>query len=171
MKSIRTMLAAALVAVSMPSWAQELLPPNVAFQVQAKQVSSTEIVFAYQIAPGYVLYKDRFTMIMSGGNAKVADVIIPNGEIKYDKAMKQDMEMYRNQVTVRVKIKPGQGTQGTLIATAQGCATEQGVCYPPINKAWSIGPVNVDSLMSNHAAACAGKDLHFSSKNAGNDSC
>ena len=147
-------LSAVAVSLSLTTFAAHgdtLLSPQEAFKVQAKQVSNTEINFTYRIAPGYVLYKDHFEMIMSNGSAKVADVILPPGVRKFDKAMNKDMETYRDQVTVRVKIQPGQGTQGTLIAKAQGCAVEQGVCYPPFNKAWALGPVNIDSVMDSHA--------------------
>lgn len=146
-------------------------PPEKAFKVEAKQVSPTEVDFVYQIAPGYVLYRDRFAMVMSGGSTQVSAVAIPAGEKKFDKALNQEMEMYRDRVTVKVTLKPGQGSPGTLVATAQGCAFAQGVCYPPFNKAWSLGPVNVDTLMSNHAADCAAKDMHFSSKFAHSNAC
>lgn len=158
-QAIKFITAAAIACMaSTAAQAQKLLEPEDAFKVQAQQVSPTEVDFTYKMAPGFMLYRDRFSVVTSGGTARVKDIIIPPGMKKFDKAMGQELEMYRDSVTVRVTVAPGQGSPGTLVASAQGCAVEQGLCYPPFTKAWVMRPIDIENF-SGAGCPASGKKL------------
>ena len=91
----------------------------------------------YIIAPGYHLYRDRFSFKTDNPAVTVAGVELPPPLEKFDKAMGKNMRYYTERVVVRVRLAGAIQTV-KLVATAQGCAAIVGVCYAPITKAFSV---------------------------------
>jgi thioredoxin:protein disulfide reductase len=111
------------------TYAAEVLAPEAAFKPTARFVDARSVELRYTIAPGYYLYRNKFSFAADAKN--IAKAEFPVGEMKQDPFFGR-VEIYRDSVTIRLPIN--QGAQGTLIeATSQGCA-DVGICYPPITQ-------------------------------------
>lgn len=152
-------LTLAAESVSVAASAQDLLPIEKAYRVESHYVGKSIIEFDYQIAPGYILYKDRFSAELVGMPGRL-EVELPPAQNKLDHVTNHQVEFYRDRVTVRVKLpsvlsKPVSG----VVATAQGCAVEAGVCYPPVKTTWnSPSTLDLEKVTSGrHPGDCQGK--------------
>lgn len=115
----------------------DLLQPDEAFRISARRVEARVLEVEYIIAPGYHLYRDRFSFITDNSAVTVAGFELPPPQEKFDNALGQNMHYYTKRVVVRVRLA-GANQTVKLIATAQGCAAIVGVCYAPITKAFSV---------------------------------
>ncbi len=139
--------------------AEDLLAPEQAFSISAAMADPLSLDIHYQIAPAYYMYQERFELRISDANgrdllyrastltepadqpAAVAwqgsSTYMPAGEFTYDPTFEQDMEVYRNGVTLRVGLEPGAPTPLTVSVTGQGCA-DLGLCYPPMQNSFEL---------------------------------
>lgn len=168
------MLIVAVAAASVVGAAHDLLPPEKAYRVDSRQVGQGVVEFNYQIAPGYILYKDRFSAELVGVPGRL-EVELPPAQTKLDHVTNRQVDFYRDRVTVRVKLPGGQAKPaGGVVATAQGCAVEAGVCYPPVKATWvAQGAIDVEAMMGRSAGCqshAVGKAQGFPSKPS-NQSC
>ena len=109
----------------------------------------------YRVAPGYYMYRERFGITISPyGAATLGEAVYPKGEVKYDPTFEKDMEVYHQDVIVRVPVQPG-GQAFTLTATSQGCA-DAGLCYPPMDHSVKLTPVQGGYAVAGGALAGAG---------------
>lgn len=115
----------------------DLLQPDEAFRVSARWVEAGVVEFQYRIAPGYHLYRDRFSFRTDSAAVSVAAIELPPALERFDPALGQKTRYYTNRVSVRIRLS---GTSQTvrLTATAQGCAAELGVCYPPVIRTFDL---------------------------------
>ncbi|HEY1044013.1 MAG TPA: protein-disulfide reductase DsbD N-terminal domain-containing protein [Telluria sp.] len=135
---LHSVAAACLAAFCVSVQAEpDLLQPDEAFRVSARRVDARVVELEYIIAPGYHLYRDRFSFKTDNPAVTVAGVELPPPLEKFDKAMGQNMRYYTERVAVRVRLA-GANQTVKLLATAQGCAAIVGVCYAPITKAFSV---------------------------------
>ena len=135
------LLTAVLGLFSFPAVAQDdFLDPEVAFVMSAAQAGPQELRIHYKVAPQYYLYRTRFELTSRPDADVMADVIFPPGLVKFDETFNENLEVYYQQVTLRVPLKPGAGPQ-TLSITSQGCA-DAGLCYPPMTKTLQLTPVD-----------------------------
>lgn len=105
---------------------QEFLPVDEAYKVELQSEQDT-IAIEFSIAPGYYLYRHRFSIIDSTGNPVIFD--IPAGEAKNDEFF-GDVEVYYQFVDLRLNPNNLSDTPQQLNITYQGCA-DAGLCYPP----------------------------------------
>ncbi len=105
---------------------QEFLPVDEAYKVELQSEQDT-IAIEFSIAPGYYLYRHRFSIIDSTGNPVIFD--IPAGEAKNDEFF-GDVEVYYQFVDLRLNLNNLSDTPQQLNITYQGCA-DAGLCYPP----------------------------------------
>jgi thiol:disulfide interchange protein DsbD len=87
----------------------------------------------WKIAPGYHLYRDRFTFTVTPADAaKIGSVTLLPGIPKEDNILGK-YQIYENNVTIPVPLiinKPG---PMLLTVNYQGCA-DAGFCYPPVTQ-------------------------------------
>jgi len=114
--------------------AQNLLPPELAYQVASHTIGPDAIEFEYRIAPGYILYKDRFAAELVDVPGRL-DIELPPAMAEEDPATHRLVEFYRNRVTMRVRLPRGI-VRAEITTTAQGCAVTTKVCYPPMKDTW-----------------------------------
>lgn len=135
---LHAVAAACMAAFCVSVYAEpELLQPDDAFRVSARRVEARVVELEYIIAPGYHLYRDRFSFKTDNPAVTVAGVELPPPQEKFDKAMGQTMRYYTERVAVRVRLA-GANQTVKLVATVQGCAAIVGVCYAPLTKAFSV---------------------------------
>lgn len=106
---------------------EEYLPPEQAFRFSARIAQPGTIEVRYQIAPGYYLYRERFSFSANG--ASLGAPVIPPGQIKFDQTFAKDVESYRREILITIPFT-GDGAF-TLNAVSQGCA-DRGLCYSPM---------------------------------------
>lgn len=120
--------------------AAEFLEPEKAFIFSAEMVAPETLELRYRVAPGYYMYRERFGITISPiGAATLGDAVYPKGEVKYDPTFEKDMEVFHQDVVIRVPVAAG-GQPFTLTVTAQGCA-DAGLCYPPMDSSVKLTPV------------------------------
>ncbi|MGB3434381.1 protein-disulfide reductase DsbD [Achromobacter sp.] len=118
----------------------EFLDPEKAFAFSAEMVAPETLEMRYRVAPGYYMYRERFGITISPiGAATLGEAVYPKGEVKYDPTFEKDMEVFHQDVVIRVPVAAG-GQPFTLTLTAQGCA-DAGLCYPPMDSSVKLTPV------------------------------
>lgn len=115
----------------------DLLQPDQAFRVSARWAEPGVVEFQYLIAPGYHLYRDRFSFRTDPASVSVAAIDLPPALERFDPALGQKTRYYADRVIVRVRLSEAHRTV-RLTATAQGCAAELGVCYPPLVRVFEL---------------------------------
>ena len=118
---------------------EELLPPEQAFSLRA-WIEDDQIIAEYRIAPGYYMYRERFSFDIedSDQTVQLGNASFPEGKIKEDEFFGKS-EVYRDQVRVVLPLILDAGATGSLQikAVSQGCA-DIGVCYPPLKQALAM---------------------------------
>ncbi|MCZ8400472.1 protein-disulfide reductase DsbD [Achromobacter xylosoxidans] len=118
----------------------EFLEPEKAFVFSTAMATPDTVELRFRVAPGYYMYRERFGISISPlGAATLGEPVYPKGEVKYDPTFEKDMEVYHQDVVIRVPVTPG-GQPFTLTLTGQGCA-DAGLCYPPMDSSVKLTPV------------------------------
>ncbi len=107
--------------------AEDFLDPEEAFKVSAKMAEPGVAEVTFTIADGYYLYRERFKF--SSDDAKLGDIVMPAGKVKFDETFQKEVETYRHSLVVRVPVQAAKDF--TLKIGRQGCA-DGGLCYPPL---------------------------------------
>lgn len=124
-----------------PAQAQEFLPAEQAFRVQASVASPQTVRLDFMLAPQTYLYRER--MQAQWGDQPLP-MTLPEGERKMDPTFNKVMEVYHRDLSATVSLPtpsaPVAGEQ-TLTVSYQGCA-DAGLCYPPQTRRFlvTLGP-------------------------------
>jgi thiol:disulfide interchange protein DsbD len=119
--------------------ADDFLEPENAFKLSV-QADGQHIAMRFDIAPGYYLYRERLNVQTDPADVPVGDVQIPRGKVKFDQTFQKEVEYFRDQVTMVLPL-PAVPTAGfKLVVGNQGCA-DKGLCYSPMQRAFSVAPV------------------------------
>ena len=119
----------------------EFLHPDIAFQVDASAPEPALAVVRWRIEPGYYLYAKRMEVHLPEGSSPettIAGVELPPGEIQEDPYFGR-VEVYRFDASASVRLAHAGSPPKDIVLDVvyQGCADE-GLCYPPIQKALSV---------------------------------
>ena len=108
----------------------ELLDPTDAFRLSVRGLDAHTAEVEFRIAPGYYLYRDRFSFETESG-LKVAEAELPTGKIKEDQFFGR-VQTYRDHVRIKVPLTEANLAERKfrLEVNSQGCA-DIGVCYVP----------------------------------------
>lgn len=132
----------------------EFLEPEKAFVFSAAMATPDTVELRFRVAPGYYMYRERFGISISPlGAATLGEPVYPKGEVKYDPTFEKDMEVYHQDVVIRVPVTPG-GQPFTLTLTGQGCA-DAGLCYPPMDSSVRLTPVAGGYAVAGNGGASA----------------
>jgi thiol:disulfide interchange protein DsbD len=113
----------------------ELLPPELAFDVNVAIRNPHMLVVRFKPAKGYYLYRQRLSFSLPEfPGATIEEVSMPKGKLKED-AFFGTSEVYYEPFDAELRISGYQGDlrSATLKVGYQGCS-ESGVCYPPTEK-------------------------------------
>jgi thioredoxin:protein disulfide reductase len=126
----------------------EILPADAAFELSVDWENPTLLIAQWEIAEGYYLYRDQFTVTLTGGGL-LAEPQFPEGIFKEDSKFGH-VEVYEQAMTIKLPIQDTQGLETlTLKIGYQGCAEDR-MCYPPMEK---IIEVNVLDAMTSPETA------------------
>lgn len=148
---LMALLLLCLFAAVHASAEQKYLEPEQAFSLSATMASPTEIDIRYKIAPGYYMYRERFELALSPDAQRLGTPVYPKGIVKYDPNFDKEVEIFHDQVLIKVPLKPGATAPQTLDVTGQGCA-EAGLCYPPMTTALTLHPTATGYTVSGPGA-------------------
>ncbi len=112
------------------SGTDDLLPPEEAFDPNIRFDRADEMTVAWQIAPDYYLYRDKFTVEVDDG-IQLGTARLPEGVDHYDENF-GDVQVYYDYVEIVVPFSRSSGDEipVTIRAGYQGCK-EDSICYPP----------------------------------------
>ncbi|MEO9149233.1 MAG: protein-disulfide reductase DsbD, partial [Burkholderiaceae bacterium] len=100
------------------------LAPEQAFRLSVARSGNDVMALTWSIAPGYYLYRDRFSAAASPSGARLTPRLPPG--VRKDDPTFGATEIYHDAVTMTVS----PAGAAALDITWQGCA-EAGLCYPP----------------------------------------
>ncbi|GAB2892698.1 protein-disulfide reductase DsbD [Paralcaligenes ginsengisoli] len=118
---------------------EDYLEPEQAFTFSAAMASPTELDVHFKIAPKYYMYRERFEFALTPDGSRLGTPVLPAGIVEYDPTFDKKLEIYHDQVTIRVPLKPGAAQVLKLAVTGQGCA-EAGLCYAPMTTELMLTP-------------------------------
>jgi len=111
--------------------AQDFLPADQAFRVQAAVQADNRVRVDFELARDTYLYRER--MQVRCGSVDLA-MTLPEGERKHDATFDKVMEVYHGDVAGVIDLAPVRPATGggtvDLTVGYQGCA-DAGLCYPP----------------------------------------
>jgi thiol:disulfide interchange protein DsbD len=87
------------------------------------------------------MYRERFACAATPDATPswLGTPVFPDGIVTYDPTFEKDLEVYYDQVTVRLPLLAGAPQPLTLAVTGQGCA-DAGLCYPPMTQEIVLTP-------------------------------
>lgn len=114
-----------------PSQAQEVSHhlEQTPFAVSSKQTGPNEVIFDYRVPTEHALERANFRF--QAPMQTIDRVIYP----PVSRVPKSDHAQYRQNIQIRVLLKPKRPPGGELVATAQGCDLAKNICYPPFEHA------------------------------------
>jgi thioredoxin:protein disulfide reductase len=117
--------------------ADEFLEPEVAFKLAGRALDAQRIEIRFDIAPGYYLYGDKFSVETQAAGAKPATLQVPKGKIKYDETFQKDVETFRDSVALTLTLPAPVVAPFKMRVGNQGCA-DKGLCYPPTLRMFQV---------------------------------
>jgi thioredoxin:protein disulfide reductase len=116
----------------------EFLPPDQAFKPYIEALDGNTLEISYQVAPGYYLYKDKFSASSKSDSVQLGRLEWPQGIVHSDEYF-GDTEVFYDEVFGRVSL--ARATPDAIDVDIelgfQGCA-DGGICYPPITRTLSV---------------------------------
>lgn len=122
----------------------EFLPPDEAFKLEVAAGADNTLVARYSVAPGYYLYRDKISLrIKDPAGVALDNLKLPKAEEKDDPTFGKTY-VYHDSFTATARILglPEGPSRLVVQASYQGCS-ERGVCYPPIEKVFSVDVLGV----------------------------
>jgi thiol:disulfide interchange protein DsbD len=118
--------------------ADEPLPLEAAFVPNPRFDSANELTVAWDIAPGYYLYRDKFTFEVGAGEIQFGAARLPAGVAHNDQNF-GDVEVYYGRAEIVVPFARAHPNEQQLSITAgfQGCKDES-ICYPPAEQVFEL---------------------------------
>ena len=117
---------------------QVFLDPDEAFVMSADVFSAQQLLFRWQIADGYYLYRDNFRFNAMDSNILLGKAIISRGKVKDDPDFGR-VEVLHHTAEVRLPLRRNSQNESAIDVqlTYQGCK-EDTICYPPVTKVVSL---------------------------------
>jgi len=117
----------------------ELMEPDLAFQIKVTAKGANAVVAELLPAKGYYLYKDKIRFSLKNANGVAINAVkLPPGEMKTDQTFGKT-EVYKRPIVAEIVLdRSPKANSITLAASYQGCHEKLGVCYPPIEKTVSV---------------------------------
>ncbi len=142
-------------------FADDLLPPEQAFQFFADVKDGHTLGVSWLIADNYYLYREKAELILEDASGtQLGTFTIPNGQPYHDEAF-GEVEIFYQALEFNVPLIRTSKEAHNIILTAkyQGCA-DRGVCYPPMQSSVKLALPAVTSLTPiNRPPVAAGTPL------------
>jgi len=114
------------------------LPPDEAFGLKVSVNDGRTLLAKFSVAPSYYLYRDKVSFSIKSGAAKIRDFKMPQGDLKQDPNFGEMMVFHQSFQSEIALINSSSVAQTIILeASYMGCS-ENGLCYPPINKEFKL---------------------------------
>ncbi|HEX5684246.1 MAG TPA: protein-disulfide reductase DsbD [Ideonella sp.] len=123
------LLAAAALLPAAHAADETFLDPAEAFRPQVTLGADDALQISFVIAPGYHLYRERFTLQADPTLAPLPAAALPAGREHFDTNFNRTMTLWEGTVQVTQALPAGLQA-AALTMGYQGCA-DRGLCYPP----------------------------------------
>ncbi|MDI1259889.1 protein-disulfide reductase DsbD [Aquabacterium sp.] len=122
-----------------PCQAEEFLPADQAFTLQASTTPKGQVQIDFSIVPKTYLYRDRFRVESKTPSVTLTPMSLPPGQRKFDETFGKEVEVYHGLVPLQFGLTPATpaGTSVLVEVGYQGCA-DAGLCYPPQTKHFTL---------------------------------
>ncbi len=116
----------------------DFLPPEQAFRSFAEFTGNNELTVRWEIAEGYYLYRDQFSVTVSDGPVQLGSPVLPRGTPHEDEYFGRT-EVFFDGVDMVIAFSRGAASSApvTLTLGFQGCA-DGGICYPPLERELTV---------------------------------
>lgn len=116
----------------------EFLDPDQAFGIEVAAQDAHTLIASFKVTPRYYLYRSKVVFSTTDLGVSIAKVNLPKGDPKHD-ANFGDLEVFHQpfQAEILLERRGNAPRSIKLQATYQGCS-EDGLCYPPINKTLDV---------------------------------
>jgi thiol:disulfide interchange protein DsbD len=117
----------------------EFLSPEEAFQLVVTAEHDGTLSATFTIAPGHYLYRDKIKLkLQSPEGARIEGLQLPKADEKDDPNFGKTF-IYHDSFTAKARLAglPAGTTVAVVGAGYQGCS-EQGICYPPMEKVFTL---------------------------------
>jgi thiol:disulfide interchange protein DsbD len=113
------------------------LSPEDAFDMNARFDAANTLTVAFQIEPGYYLYRDKFEFSVVG-DIELGSATLPPGTDHYDQNF-GDVEVFYDYVEAVIPFARASPDESpvTVQAVFQGCK-EDSICYPPMERSMAL---------------------------------
>jgi len=118
----------------------KVLPPDEAFLVAAAMTDAQTVRFDYTLTADTYLYRDKLAYaIKAPADVTVTKVETPAGEVKDDPSFGRT-EVYHQDLSATVTLSRALTGDEQLVIEAvwQGCNEAVGICYPPIDRNFTL---------------------------------
>ena len=103
--------------------ADDFLEPERAFVLSARALGERQVELAFDVVPGYYLYRDKFKF--EAPDAVLGEAIVPAGKTKFDETFQKNVETHRGLVRIVLPVDKAP-REFRLVVTSQGCAGQSG---------------------------------------------
>jgi thiol:disulfide interchange protein DsbD len=135
----------------------KLLPPDEAFPLAVAMADAKTVKFDYTLTPDTYLYRNKLAFVVkSPADVKVAGVNTPAGDVKDDPSFGRT-EVYHKGFTASVTLSRAlaAGEKLVMAASWQGCNEAVGVCYPPLNRDFTLAGLAAGAAVAAPAPAAS----------------
>jgi thiol:disulfide interchange protein DsbD len=113
------------------------LPADQAFALDVRAVGQSTLLASFRITPGYYLYQSKISFSVNDGQTKIAQMVLPAGESKDDPNFGL-IQVYHQSFQAEIQLENANIAKPLVLnASYQGCS-DQGLCYPPIEKTFTL---------------------------------
>ncbi len=113
------------------------LPADQAFALEVRAVDQHKLLASFKITPSYYLYRDKVSFTVADSKTKITRISLPKGDTKNDPNFGV-IEIYHKSFQAEIELDKVDTSKPLILnASYQGCS-EQGLCYPPIEKTFHI---------------------------------
>ena len=131
----------------------DFLPPDQAFGLNTTVKDAQTLLANFKVTPSYYLYRDKVSFSIKSGSAKIRNINMPQGDLKNDPNF-GEMRVFHQSFQAEIALINNSATAQNIVleATYQGCS-ENGLCYPPINKEIKLKLPAAGSVADNASVA------------------
>ena len=136
--------------------APEFLDPEVAYRIDVRAKSPDTLLARFTIEDGYYLYRDKTGFSSQTEGVSIADPTMPEGKLKTDEFFGEQIVYYHG-FDVELPLIRNQVSMNEVAVKVdyQGCA-EKGICYPPMNKMFTLSLLGIDDAQASHLTDSGG---------------
>ena len=118
----------------------KILSPEEAFKPRVAMSDAQTIRMDYGLAPDTYLYRDKLSFVVKApADVRITQKVLPQADVKVDPTFGRT-EVYHRDFHVMLALSRPLATNEKLVldATYQGCNEAVGICYPPINRLFTL---------------------------------